>query len=368
MTRHGWIQSLASLPRHVDAEARRSPLVRRRRPERRLHASAGAPVTSAFRDAAEGGVPMKHRSKHRHRHHHRHNHRHRQARRQAPASFAATGAPADRRRHRRRCSPRRWSTACSGAPASGRPPQDRAHVDRPAAVRRRQLAALDAGGAVAAARDQRRQPARPDRQRHRPRAQLDRPDGPRRRTRSSSGSTFFWHRHWANSRESGLPAAAADDPERPVPQLRRLRRQPERELPQMAYDVTIDPSMLRYLTGEYNVKGAPNENYARELMELFTLGVHDANGNAELQPGRRRAARQGAVRLADQRLTTPTRSTATSRQSRWYNGPKIVFGQFGNFNSTDAVNLVLAPPGPPGVPRHRAVERVHRRAAGCRRR
>ena len=36
--------------------------------------------------------------------------------------------------------------------------------------------------------------------------------------------------------------------------------------------ITIDPSMLRYLNGNVNTKNAPNENYARELLELFTIG------------------------------------------------------------------------------------------------
>ncbi len=37
-------------------------------------------------------------------------------------------------------------------------------------------------------------------------------------------------------------------------------------------DVTIDPAMLRYLNGAENIKSSPNENYARELLELFTIG------------------------------------------------------------------------------------------------
>jgi len=36
--------------------------------------------------------------------------------------------------------------------------------------------------------------------------------------------------------------------------------------------ITLDPAMLRYLNGEQNNKNAPDENYARELQELFTLG------------------------------------------------------------------------------------------------
>src|SRR5205807_6524849 len=41
----------------------------------------------------------------------------------------------------------------------------------------------------------------------------------------------------------------------------------------LAQAVAIDPAMLRYLDNDRNVKGSPNENFARECMELFTLGV-----------------------------------------------------------------------------------------------
>lgn len=41
----------------------------------------------------------------------------------------------------------------------------------------------------------------------------------------------------------------------------------------LLYDMTIDTSMLTYLNGNQNNKYAPNENYARELLELFTIGM-----------------------------------------------------------------------------------------------
>jgi uncharacterized protein (DUF1800 family) len=46
-------------------------------------------------------------------------------------------------------------------------------------------------------------------------------------------------------------------------------------------DISIDPAMLRYLNGAENTKSSPNENYARELLELFTLGkgIQIAEGN-----------------------------------------------------------------------------------------
>ena len=40
----------------------------------------------------------------------------------------------------------------------------------------------------------------------------------------------------------------------------------------MLLDVARDPAMLEYLDNNQNRKGNPNENFARELMELFTLG------------------------------------------------------------------------------------------------
>jgi uncharacterized protein (DUF1800 family) len=45
------------------------------------------------------------------------------------------------------------------------------------------------------------------------------------------------------------------------------------------YDITKDPAMLKYLNGHDNEKNKPNENYARELQELFVVGAKDFAGN-----------------------------------------------------------------------------------------
>ena len=47
---------------------------------------------------------------------------------------------------------------------------------------------------------------------------------------------------------------------------------------QLTKDITIDPSMLLYLNGAENTAAAPNENYARELLELFTIGKGELAG------------------------------------------------------------------------------------------
>jgi uncharacterized protein (DUF1800 family) len=75
----------------------------------------------------------------------------------------------------------------------------------------------------------------------------------------------FWHNHFAN--ESEETAA-----HRFFNQLTLLRKHALGTLKPFLKDITFDPSMLRYLNGYANKKTAPDENYGRELLELFTLG------------------------------------------------------------------------------------------------
>ncbi len=101
--------------------------------------------------------------------------------------------------------------------------------------------------------------------------------------------------------------------------------------------------MLRYLTGESNVRGAPNENYGRELMELFGLGVLNAAGAPNYTEA---DVKQIAKALSGWQINDSNPDAASSyfTPSRWYNGPKVVFGKFGNYKARDAVDLVLAHP------------------------
>ena len=55
--------------------------------------------------------------------------------------------------------------------------------------------------------------------------------------------------------------------------------------------VTTDPAMLIWLSGVDNESEAPNENYAREMMELFTLGASDEAGYPYSEPDVREQAR-----------------------------------------------------------------------------
>ena len=82
--------------------------------------------------------------------------------------------------------------------------------------------------------------------------------------------TMFWHNHFVT--------ADINDPRFSYKYIELLRSNALGNFKQLTKLVTIDPAMLNYLNGRDNTKQAPNENFARELMELFTLGKGDLVG------------------------------------------------------------------------------------------
>src|SRR5438132_300687 len=79
--------------------------------------------------------------------------------------------------------------------------------------------------------------------------------------------TLFWHNHFATS------IAKVNRVDLMFRQNRLLRRHALGKFQPLLLDISRDPAMLIWLDSNTNVKGAANENYARELMELFSLGV-----------------------------------------------------------------------------------------------
>jgi hypothetical protein len=104
--------------------------------------------------------------------------------------------------------------------------------------------------------------------------------------------------------------------------------------------VTQDPAMLVWLNGVDNRKRAINENYGREVMELFTLG---ANRGAYTETDVRELARSlsGWKARWDEGIGW---NTFTFDTTRWDNANKTVFGKTGNWKWQDAVDLVLQNP------------------------
>ncbi len=78
---------------------------------------------------------------------------------------------------------------------------------------------------------------------------------------------LFWHGHFATGEEK------IRDYRKMEQQLALLHRHATGNFRTLLIEAARDPAMLAYLDAAENVKGAPNENFAREVMELFTMGV-----------------------------------------------------------------------------------------------
>ena len=77
----------------------------------------------------------------------------------------------------------------------------------------------------------------------------------------------FWHGHFATGNEKVF------DYRKMMGQFAMLREHANGNLRDLLIGIGKDPAMLIYLDNNQNVKGHPNENFAREIMELFSLGV-----------------------------------------------------------------------------------------------
>lgn len=140
--------------------------------------------------------------------------------------------------------------------------------------------------------------------------------------------TFTWHGHWATSLQKvRSPAMMLGQNET----LRRLGRGDFREL---ARAMVRDPALLVWLDGQKNKKGKPNENLARELMELFTLGVgHYSEADV----------REAARALTGWKVDRAA-ATAAPVPGQHDDGRKTVLGVTGDLDDRGLVDLLTARP------------------------
>ncbi len=177
--------------------------------------------------------------------------------------------------------------------------------------------------------------------------------------------TLVWHDWFATSND-GVGSQALM-----LRQNRLFRRYALGNFRFLVHSITADPAMLLWLSGVDNEKGRPNENFARELMELFTLG--EGNGYTE-HDVREQARSLTGFRYEWKRNRGPTSFRFDRR--RHDGGLKTVFGKQGRFDWRDACNLCLDHPRhatflveklwsyfiptPPPVATRRALEHVYR--------
>ena len=140
--------------------------------------------------------------------------------------------------------------------------------------------------------------------------------------------TLFWHGHFATSVEKVQNAYYM------WRQNDIFRRLANGNFEQMLVELGRDPAMLIWLDGEKSNLRAPNENYAREIMELFTLGEgHYTEDDIK------NAAKAFTGWIVDR-----AKEEAVFMPARFSNEDKTFKGQTGNFKDTDIVRLILADP------------------------
>jgi len=165
--------------------------------------------------------------------------------------------------------------------------------------------------------------------------------------------TFFWHGHFTSDfRKVNLQT--------PFIYWQNLtwRQMSLGNFHDIVYQVTIDPGMLRYLDLGTSTGKAPNENYSRELMELFTMGVgtfteDDVRAGAKALSGWRepvtqamydalvkRAQAQG--RPAPRNVTPDTVKTGVLEQQRAYVGGVKFLGDVRQWDTKSALEKILA--------------------------
>ena len=78
---------------------------------------------------------------------------------------------------------------------------------------------------------------------------------------------LLWHGHFATHENK------VRDYRKMLQQIDLFEQGATGNIRDLAIKIAQNPAMLYFLDAQYNVKGAPNENFAREVMELFTMGV-----------------------------------------------------------------------------------------------
>lgn len=141
--------------------------------------------------------------------------------------------------------------------------------------------------------------------------------------------TLNLHDHFATSNEKVMDASLM------IGQYWTLRAHALGRFRELTQAIMVDPAMQRWLDLAGSDKASPNENFARELFELFTLGTN--NGYTETD-----------IREAARALTGYVFDPATKRigfdPARHDAGDKTIFGRRGNFGPADVVNLAIDHP------------------------
>jgi uncharacterized protein (DUF1800 family) len=144
--------------------------------------------------------------------------------------------------------------------------------------------------------------------------------------------TLLWHNHFATSAQKVRSASDM------AAQNRKLRSLSLGDFRTLAYSMLTDAAMMHWLDAQTSTAKAPNENLAREFMELFTLG----HGNGYTEDD----VRQGARALTGW-VIRPATGQTMMLPKRHDPAAKTIFGVTRNFDAGGFCDAVLAQPKSP---------------------
>ncbi len=143
--------------------------------------------------------------------------------------------------------------------------------------------------------------------------------------------TLFWHDHFATSN------LKVNNVTYMIGQYQLMRRHAQGNFRQMLLDITEDPAMMVWLDTIQSRRGQPNENYARELMELFSLGIYNYR-NPRQTNYTEEDIREAARAFTGYRIRN---GQSVFIRSQHDNTNKNVLGQTGRFRGPDIVRICL---------------------------
>ncbi len=137
---------------------------------------------------------------------------------------------------------------------------------------------------------------------------------------------LFWHNHFATSVNKVASNKAM------IEQQQLFMKHGLSKFGPMLQDMSKNPAMVIWLDGNTNTKEKPNENYAREIMELFSLGV----GNYTEKDIREAARAFTGWHTSENRFTF--------NASQHDDGEKVFFGEKGKWDGNEIVDIILKQP------------------------
>ena len=137
---------------------------------------------------------------------------------------------------------------------------------------------------------------------------------------------LFWHDHFATSEEK------VRDYRKMLKQNELFRAQGTGNFRELLIGAAQDPAMLASLDAGVNVKGAPNENFAREIMEMFSMGVGNYS-ETDIREAARAFTGWNFVDLDF--IVSPEKHDDTI---------KSVLGKQGSFDGVDVIDVILSQP------------------------